>query len=44
MRNIEPIEKLVESNAKSIQALTNLATSILPRLDEMQRQMVNIQR
>ncbi|BAY13887.1 hypothetical protein [Calothrix sp. NIES-2098] len=44
MSDIERLEKLIESNAKSIQALTDLASSILPRLDDMQRQMVNMQR
>ncbi|OUL17357.1 hypothetical protein [Nostoc sp. 106C] len=44
MSDIERIEKLIESNANSIQALTDLANSILPRLDDMQRQMVNMQR
>lgn len=41
MSDSESIEKLIESNAKAIQALTDLANSILPRLDDMQRQMVN---
>ncbi|RUR74871.1 hypothetical protein ACF3DV_02750 [Chlorogloeopsis fritschii PCC 9212] len=44
MSDSEQVEKLIESNAKAIQALTDLASSILPRIDEMQRQMVNIQR
>jgi predicted nucleic acid-binding Zn-ribbon protein len=58
MSDSEGIEKLVESNAKAIQALTertnelakaiqaltDLSSSILPRLDDMQRQMVNTQR
>jgi Mg2+ and Co2+ transporter CorA len=43
MSDIERIE-MIESNAKSIQALTNLASSILPRVDDMQRQIVNMQR
>jgi len=44
MSDSERLEKLIESNAKSIQALTDLASSILPRLDDMQRQISNIQR
>lgn len=44
MSDLERIEKLIESNAKAIQSLTNLAHGIFPRLDEMQRQVVNIQR
>jgi predicted metal-dependent hydrolase len=44
MSDSENLEKLIQSNAKAIQALTDLASSILPRLDEMQRQMTNIQR
>ena len=44
MSNSEHLEKLIESNAKSIQALTDLANSILPRLDDMQRQISNMQR
>ncbi|MBW4643270.1 MAG: hypothetical protein KME23_09800 [Goleter apudmare HA4340-LM2] len=38
------LEKLIESHAKSIQALTNLANVILPRLDDMQWQISNMQR
>ncbi|MDJ0673905.1 MAG: DUF5798 family protein [Calothrix sp. MO_167.B42] len=44
MSDSERLEKLIESNAKAIQALTDLANSILPRLDDMQRQISNIQR
>ncbi|HLO83440.1 MAG TPA: hypothetical protein VK203_00320 [Nostocaceae cyanobacterium] len=44
MNDSERLEKLIESNAKAIQALTDLATRILPRLDDMQRQITNIQR
>ena len=44
MSDSERLEKLIESNAKSIQALTDLANSILPRLDDMQRQISNMQR
>jgi peptidoglycan hydrolase CwlO-like protein len=44
MSDSERLEKLIESNAKSIQALTDLANKILPRLDDMQRQIFNIQR
>lgn len=44
MSNSEDLEKLIQSNAQAIQALTDLASSILPRLDEMQRQITNIQR
>ncbi|WP_298915507.1 hypothetical protein [uncultured Nostoc sp.] len=40
----EQSNQLIQSNAKAIQALTDLSSSILPRLDEMQRQMVNTQR
>ncbi len=44
MSDSDRIDKLIESNAKSIQALTDLANSILPRMDEMQRQIANMQR
>lgn len=40
----EEIEKLIASNAKAISALTNLANEIIPRIDEMQRQINNMQR
>jgi hypothetical protein len=44
MSDSERLEKLIESNAKSIQALTDLANTILPRIDDMQRQIANMQR
>ncbi len=34
MSDLDRIEKLIESNAKAIQALTDQASSILPRLIE----------
>lgn len=44
MSDLERIEKLIESNARAIQALTEQASIILPRFDEMQRQVAGIQR
>ncbi|MBH8571511.1 hypothetical protein I8752_00405 [Nostocaceae cyanobacterium CENA369] len=44
MSELDRIEKLIESNARAIQALTDQASVILPRLDEMQRQISNMQR
>ncbi|MBD2777103.1 hypothetical protein [Iningainema tapete] len=44
MSDSDRLEKLIESNAISIQALTYQASSILPRLDEMQRNVANMQR
>ncbi len=40
----EEIKQLIASNAKAISALTNLANEIIPRIDEMQRQINNMQR
>ncbi|PSF35677.1 hypothetical protein C7H19_15680 [Aphanothece hegewaldii CCALA 016] len=40
----EEIRNLVASNAKAIAALTQLANEILPRVDEMQRQIESMQR
>jgi hypothetical protein len=38
------LKQLIASNAKVIAALTNLANEILPRVDEMQRQVTDMQR
>lgn len=43
MSDLERIEKLIESNARVIQALTEQSSIILPRVDEMQ-QVAGIQR
>lgn len=40
----EELRQLIASNAKAISALTNLANEIIPRIDEMQRQIKNMQR
>jgi predicted metal-dependent hydrolase len=40
----EELKQLINSNAKAIAALTNLANEILPRVDEMQRQINQMQR
>ena len=38
------LQKLIVSNAKAVSALTNLANEFIPRMDEMQRQINNMQR
>ncbi|NEP59085.1 MAG: hemagglutinin [Symploca sp. SIO2G7] len=40
----EQLRQLITSNAKAISALTNLANEVIPRMDEMQRQINNMQR
>ncbi len=40
----EELKQLIASNAKAIAALTSLANEIIPRIDEMQRQINNMQR
>jgi hypothetical protein len=40
----DELKQLIASNAKAISALTNLANGIFPRIDEMQRQINNMQR
>ncbi|NEO76302.1 DUF5798 family protein [Moorena sp. SIO4G3] len=40
----EQLRQLITSNAKAISALTNLANEVIPRIDEMQRQINNMQR
>jgi hypothetical protein len=40
----EELKQLIASNAKAISALTNLANQFIPRMDEMQRQINNMQR
>lgn len=40
----EELKQLIASNVKAIAALTDLAHEILPRVDEMQRQSIDIAR
>jgi hypothetical protein len=40
----DELKQLIASNAKAISALTNLANEFIPRMDEMQRQINNMQR
>ena len=40
----DELQQLIASNAKAISALTNLANEFIPRIDEMQRQLNNMQR
>ena len=40
----DELKQLITSNAKAISALTNLANEFIPRMDEMQRQLNNMQR
>ena len=40
----DELKQLIASNAKAISALTNLANEFIPRMDEMQRQLNNMQR
>jgi hypothetical protein len=40
----DELRHLIASNAKAISALTNLANEFIPRMDEMQRQINNMQR
>ncbi len=38
----EHLRQLITSNANAISALTNLANEVIPRMDEMQRQINNM--
>jgi uncharacterized protein YeeX (DUF496 family) len=40
----DELKQLIAANAKAISALTNLANEFIPRMDEMQRQLNNMQR
>ncbi len=40
----EEIKQLIASNAKAIETLTNQAREVLPRVDTMARQFIDIQR
>lgn len=40
----DELKQLIASNAKAIYALTNLANKFIPRMDEMQCQINNMQR